>query len=210
MLRMTFLLLILISSVSFMAPIVDAELVPTAILQFDPIASDTEARAALDEAIRYASYTFEAEDGRRTGIPYKLGGRTTIDEFSLDIDAGDKHGVDASGLVVVAYRSVFPGLRFRVGEGEPAFRRDVTSSLLYEYNIERVDLEAARPGDLIFFTGSTGTGIAGVAIFERLHDDVVHYVVPSANQGRVIRTFSRVEGDYWQTRFKGAGRLIVQ
>ena len=36
----------------------------------------------------------------------------------------------------------------------------------------------------------------------------MHYIVASANAGRVIKTFNNVNNDYWRTRFLAAGQLL--
>ena len=177
-----------------------------------PVNDETAARA-LEEALRYATVTYETGGGTQQGVAYLWGGRMSVEAFLGAVAEGKRPGaeagVDASGLVVNAYRAADPGLRFRtVAGGTERYAADATSRTLYEWNVEFVPYTSLRPGDLIFFQDERGE-VTGVAIFERLEGPNVHFVVASANAGKVIRTFANVNNEYWKTRVKATGRLLA-
>lgn len=167
------------------------------------------ARRALAEALRFAEVTYEAGGVARQGVAYLLGGRISVDQYLTAVAQGKapgvEVGVDASGLVVQAYLAADPAFRFRAGDG--SLVRDASSTSLYRWNVRLVPVDQLRPGDLIFFRNDEGR-VAGVGIFERREGPNVHYLVASANAGRVIRTFNNVNNEYWKTRFLAAGQLL--
>lgn len=170
------------------------------------------ARRALEEAMRYADVTYEFRGERRQGVAYLWGGRMSVAAFVEAVRSGKEPGVeagaDASAVVVNAYRAADPTLRFAAAAGGTLrLVADADSRTLYEHNVRHVPLEALRPGDLIFFSGSDGQ-VAGVGIFERRDGPNVHFIVASASAGRVIRTFLNVNNEYWRTRFLAAGQLL--
>lgn len=172
--------------------------------------SDEEAEVLLQEAIRYATITWQIGDETHVGVPYLWGGRMTLSEFLAALEEGRdpaELGVDASGLLIGALHGVSPNLRFRVPAGD-GYRTtwNVNSSMLYAHNIIPVAVEDLRPGDLIFF-GSDGR-IDGVAIYERTVGRNIRFVVASASAGKVVQTGANLDGEYWATRFAGAGRLL--
>lgn len=172
--------------------------------------SELESEAFLAEAIRYATISWQVGSEEFTGVPYTWGGRTDIHGFLQGVeDGGDPSGlgVDASGLIVVAAKAVSPDFRFRVPTHDGyAATTNVNSSMLYAHNVVPIALTEIRPGDLIFF-GSNGT-IDGVAIYERTVGRSIRFIVASANAGRVVQTGANLDGEYWATRFAGAGRLL--
>ncbi|MBO8126864.1 MAG: C40 family peptidase [Firmicutes bacterium] len=154
-----------------------------------------QGQAAAELAVKYA----------QAGVPFKLGGQVTLEAFAEAENTDD--GIDASGLVVNVYKEVLGEVRWAGGGGEePLLFADVSSSILFNWNTVPVSLEELRAGDLIFFKNSVGK-IAGVGIFLAKKGDLVHFVVPSASQGRVIETYLNIKNAYWQQRFAGAGRL---
>lgn len=172
--------------------------------------SDEEAQAFLQEAIRYATLSWQVGEERQTGVPYLWGGRTTLSQFLTAVEEGRdpaELGVDASGLVIGALQGVNPSLRFRVPAGD-GYRMtlNINSSSLYAYNILPISTEELRPGDLIFF-GSNGQ-ISGVAVYERTVGRNIRFVVASANSGKVVQIGANLDDEYWATRFAGAGRLL--
>ncbi len=176
-----------------------------------PVA-DGVARRALEEALRFADVIYQWEGRAEQGVAYLWGGRMSVDEYLQAVAEGKRPGVeagvDASGLVVQAYRAADPAIRFVVESGGGEQRvRDVSSGALYRWNVRTVPVDELRPGDLIFFQNSSGQ-VSGVAIFERREGPNVHFVVASANSGKVIRTFLNVNNEYWKTRVLGAGQLL--
>src|SRR5690606_25228052 len=138
--------------------------------------------------------------------------RLSVDEYLQAVAHGSRPGVeagvDAPGLVKQAYRAADAAIRFVVESGGGEQRvRDVSSGALYRWNVRTVPVDELRPGDLIFFQNSSGQ-VSGVAIFERREGPNVHFVVASANSGKVIRTFLNVNNEYWETRVLGAGQLL--
>lgn len=181
-------------------------------LAAEPV-SDAVAARALAEAERYAIVTYRYRGETMTGVAYKWGGRLSVDEYLAAVaqgaEPGRDVGVDASAVVVNAYLAADPDHRFVVEAG--GGRRlvaDVTSADLYRWNIRPVATDELRPGDLIFFQDERGN-VSGVAVFERREGPNVHFIVASAGQGKVVRTFLNVNNTYWNTRVKGAGRLLA-
>lgn len=177
-----------------------------------PISPEVAAQAA-EEALNYARVQFPVEGQTQQGMPFRLGGQTTLEEFLEAVQNGAdprSMGVDASGLVVNVYQSVIPGLTFLMQGGPSGLVEvtDVSSSAIFYWNVNAVDLEAAMPGDLLFFKGGSGEP-TGVAIVTRVSPERVDFVVASAGQGRVIQTFARPGGAYWQRSILGLGRLLV-
>lgn len=165
--------------------------------------SEEQALAALTEALRYAE----------AGVPFKLGGRITVDEYlalrDQDPEKAASGGIDASGLVCNAYRAAIPNLKFFGGPpGQAGLAAYVTSRTLYRYNVSPVTLEAMRPGDLLFFKSPQSGDITGVAIVAARAGKVVRVVVASASRGKVVETGINTEGTYWATQVAGLGRLL--
>ncbi|MGM0694210.1 MAG: C40 family peptidase [Pseudomonadota bacterium] len=110
-----------------------------------------------------------AEARRALGTPYRLGGTT-------------ERGMDCSGLVQHAYS--------RAGIRVPRTSREQFRAL------PRVD--AARPGDLLFFATAGGDKPSHVGIY--LGDgEMIH----APGRGRHVTT-TTLALDYWQERFLGA------
>ncbi len=144
-------------------------------------------------------------------VAYLFGGRYTIDEYLEAIgdgkEAGIEVGVDSSAVVLNSYRSAIPGILFRIDETGSRLARDISSSALYHYNTRHISLDQVRPGDLIFFKNSAGA-ITGVGIYSHTKgNNVVHFIVASANSGKVVLTNVVIGGNYWETRVAGFGRL---
>lgn len=153
-----------------------------------------QAQSAADLALAYA----------RAGVPYKLAGHLTLQEFQAGTVEG---GVDASGLVVNVYREVLGEIRWAGGGGEdPLLLADIASATFFNWNTLPVRVDDLCPGDLLFFKNASGR-ISGVGLFLEKDGDLVHYVVASANKGRVIKTFLNTKNQSWHQSFAGAGRL---
>lgn len=177
-----------------------------------PVVSAELAMSALAEALRYADVTYQVDGRAERGVAYRFGGRMSVDEFVRAVAEGKRPGaeagVDASGLVVQAYRAAAPGWRFVEMQGGTArLVADAGSASLYRWNVRVVPVEELRPGDLIFFKNESGQ-VSGVAIFERREGPNVHFVVASAGAGKAIRTFLNVNNEYWKTRVLAAGQLL--
>ena len=167
--------------------------------------SAEHAQAALEEALRYVE----------AGVPFKLGGKITVEQYlalkQQDPSAASSAGVDASGLVVNAFRAVLPDLVLFAGPPESGRKAAyVTSAQLFRYNTVPVPLEQARPGDLLFFRSPDGDEITGVAIVSELRGPIVRVVVASASRGRVAHIGLSTTGEYWATHVAGLGRLIYR
>lgn len=177
------------------------------------VVSDEVAARALAEAARYVDVTYQAAGERMQGVAYKWGGRSSVDEYLAAVAEGAVPGrdvgADASAVVVNAYRAASPGHRFTVvWSGQSRSVVDATSADLYRWNVRRIEVEALRPGDLLFFHDGSGN-VSGVSIFERREGPNVHFIVASANSGKVIRTFLNVNNEYWRSRFLAAGQLLA-
>jgi len=171
------------------------------------------AQSALGIARQYVEAEYTVDGTTKTGVPYKLGGQTSIEDFISATTAGDDLstlGIDASGLIVNCFRSAVPELRFRiVRNGQSHYVTDISSEGLFKWNIAPLtDPEQLRPGDLIFFR-SSGGGIGGVAIVSRYSHPLVHFIVASSRAGKVIATRLHTQGTYWKDRIAGMGRLLV-
>ncbi|MCL7941706.1 C40 family peptidase [Halomonas sp. ATCH28] len=110
-----------------------------------------------------------AEAKRALGTPYRLGGTT-------------ERGMDCSGLVQRAYS--------RAGIRVPRTSREQFEAL------PRVD--AARPGDLLFFATAGGGKPSHVGIYLG-EGEMIH----APGRGRRVTT-TALALDYWQERFLGA------
>lgn len=122
-------------------------------------------------------------------------------------------GVDASGVVVNALRTLYPDVRFAATAGdEPTWWADATSALLYQFNTVHLDPAELRAGDLVFFGGTVDgeVYVSGVGVVTGRSGTRVDFVVASAREGRVIHTFARTDGDYWRGNIVGAGRFLVR
>lgn len=173
--------------------------------------TEEEGRRIAAAALRYTEVEPAGSAASERGMPFLWGGRSTVEELAQGAGVGDSAGVlgvDASGLVVNVMRTVFgSGIRFvAVVDGEEVRLADATSHILYRYNVEPVDPREARPGDLLFF-GRDGD-INGVAVVAERGAGRIDFVVASARAGRVIRTFARIGGEYWQNSVAGLGRFL--
>ncbi|WP_324716000.1 NlpC/P60 family protein [Carboxydochorda subterranea] len=162
------------------------------------------ALSALRESLRYVE----------AGVPFRLGGKTTVDEYlrlqGSDPRAAASAGVDASGLVVNALRAAVPGVRFFAGPPDQGRTAEyVTSAMLRRYNSTEVSIEEARPGDLLFFKSPSTGQVTGVGIVHVVMPGVVRVVVASASQGRVVETGIRIGGAYWASQVDAVARLVL-
>lgn len=176
------------------------------------VVSDQTAARAMAAAARYADVRYTVDGNEREGVAYKWGGRMSVEEYLAAVAAGARPaidaGVDASAVAVNAYLAADPELRFVSGtEGRTRRLGDATSRTLYKWNVTEVPVSRLRPGDLIFFKGTSG-GVAGVGVFEKKEGPNVYFVVASQTAKKVIHTFLNVNHAYWQSRFLAAGQLL--
>lgn len=159
-----------------------------------------QANQAHDYALRYVE----------NEVAYLFGGRQSVEAYLTALAdgkvPGEEIGVDASAVVVNAYRHVVPNIRFFFDESGKTLVSDATSSLIAKYNSIPITQEELDPGDLIFFKDANGS-INGIAIFSELRGSVIHFITASANAGKVVRTNAYLNGEFWTTRFAGFGRL---
>lgn len=177
-----------------------------------PFTAD-QAQKALEAAREYVGVQYVYQGEERKGVAYLLGGQDTVSSYLQKVAEGQKPGVDvgidASGLVINAYRVVFPKLRFASGppDGESTMVRDVSSQTMYSWNVQLVTVEDLRPGDLVFF-GTSEESVSGVALYAGRQGVSLRIIVASQRQGRVIETGIRLNGEYWNTHVVGVGRLL--
>lgn len=174
--------------------------------------SDLEAQQALAAAMEYVTVEYDLEGESRQGVAYRFGGQDTVSGYLEKIgqgaEPGRQAGIDASGLVINAYRSVYPDLRFaQVTNSREAEVADASSMTLYLWNVRPLAPEELKPGDLVFF-GTEGSGINGVALYAGRQGQLMEIVTASQSQRKVVVTRIRVGGNYWKRGFAGAGRLI--
>lgn len=143
-------------------------------------------------------------------VAYLYGGRMSLETYLAKLEAGltpgEEIGIDASALVVNAYRHVIPNIRFYFDGSQSTTVADATSSILANYNIKPISQEELVPGDLIFFKSASGN-ISGAAIFSEIKGRVIYFITASANAGKVILTNALLDGSYWTSSFAGFGRL---
>ena len=102
----------------------------------------------------------------------------------------DRNGIDCSGLVYVSFREA-------LGVTVPR-----TTVSLYAW-VEKIPLEDARPGDLLFFvTGGGPISHVGIITGDRRF-------IHAASEGRDTGViYSTLNESYWSRTFAGAGRVF--
>ena len=97
-------------------------------------------------------------------MAYLFGGRQSVEAYLTALAdgkvPGEEIGVDASAVVVNAYRHVVPNIRFFFDESGKTLVSDATSSLIAKYNSIPITQEELGPGDLIFFKDANGRSTA--------------------------------------------------
>lgn len=112
------------------------------------------------------------------GTPYRYGGTT-------------RKGIDCSAFVKSSYSILDIDLE-RVSSAQAL-------------QGERIPLEKARKGDLLFFAQS-GNKISHVAIVERVNDNEgVFFIHASSSKGVTI---SSLNDEYWSKRYRKAVRIV--
>jgi len=167
--------LILITQVLFPAFLAAAPLEGGYKLAPSPSASSSERAAAYQEA---RSLVLSAA-ARYERTPYRFAGT-------------DRNGIDCSGLIYVSFRD---GLGVEIPR---------TSASLYSW-AEKIPIEAAEPGDLLFFV-TGGAGISHVAIFTGGRR-FIHAASEGPSTGVI---YSTLDESYWSRTFASAGRVFPE
>jgi len=137
-------------------------------------ATSDEKEAAYQEA----RYRLLAAAGKYEHTPYRYGGI-------------DKKGLDCSGFV---YLSFLDALEIQVPR---------TTDGLYAW-VEKITLEEAQPGDLVFFKTAGGKKISHVGILTG-NGRFIH----AASEGRKTGViYSSLNEKYWARAYTGAGRAL--
>lgn len=185
---------------------------PTAPVGGVPVSAE-QAREALRRAREYAQFRYRLDDEEQQGVPYKLGGKVTLEEFARLVesspDEAREAGIDASGLVVQAYRAAVPDIQFFTGPtGQEGLARMVNSGALYRWNTKPIALDEVGPGDLVFFKSPSTNQVTGVALVSQRVGRILRIIVASESRGRVVEVGLQVTGSYWESRVAGLGRLV--
>jgi len=120
------------------------------------------------------------ESKKHLGTPYKYGGIT-------------KSGMDCSGFLFLSFKEA-------LGVSLPR-----SSSGLYTWT-DSITLEAAQPGDLLFFRTGVNKNITHVGLY--LGDgEFIHAASSGPKTGVIISSLSE---DYWARTYAGAGRAFPE
>jgi probable lipoprotein NlpC len=140
------------------------------------LASSAEKNAAFREA----RLQVLAAAGKYEHTPYRYGGL-------------DRRGLDCSGLVYVSFHDA-------LGVNVP---RNTWG--LYSW-VERISVENANPGDLLFFKTSGNGSVSHVGIFVG-NRRFIH----AASEGPVTGViYSSLDERYWSRTYAGAGRVLPE
>jgi len=131
-----------------------------------------------DAAYQEARARLLAAAGKYERTPYRYGGR-------------DRKGLDCSGLVSLSF---FEALGISVPR---------SAESLYSW-VEKISIDNAQPGDLVFFRTTKTNKISHVGIFTG-DGRFIH----SASEGPVTGViYSRLDERYWSRTYAGAGRAF--
>ena len=134
-----------------------------------------EERAAM---FREARFRVIVDACKYEGVPYRYGGTS-------------KNSLDCSGFVYLSFRDALGVIVPRNAEG------------LYRW-AEKIDIEEAQPGDLLFFRTTSRRNISHVGIY--LGD---RRFIHSASGGRRTGViYSSLDESYWARTYAGAGRAL--
>jgi len=113
-------------------------------------------------------------------VPYRYGGMT-------------KNGLDCSGFVCVSFKDA-------LGVSTPR-----TSTSLYTWS-EKIPLEKAQPGDLLFFKTNGSSTISHVGIYLGSRR-FIHAASAGPNTGVI---YSTLDEQYWRRAYAAAGRVFPE
>jgi probable lipoprotein NlpC len=135
-------------------------------------------QAEKDAAYQEARSRLLAAAGKYEHTPYRYGGV-------------DRKGLDCSGLVVISFLDA-------LGISVPR-----STDSLYSW-VEKIPIDKAQPGDLVFFRTARNGKISHVGIFTG-NGRFIH----SASEGSVTGVkYSGLDEKYWSRVFAGAGRAL--
>jgi len=134
--------------------------------------------AEKDAAYHEARSRLLAAAGKYERTPYRHGGM-------------DRRGLDCSGLVFASFHEA-------LGISVP---RNAES--LYSW-VEKIPIDKAQPGDLVFFRTTGGNRISHVGILTG-EGRFIHSASSGPKTGVI---YSRLDEKYWARTFAGAGRAL--
>lgn len=178
-----------------------------------PTFTAAERRQALAEARKYTEVEYHHDGKLQTGVAFLHGGQDSVSEFLMKIQTGGipgvDAGIDASGLVVNAYRAVYPDLKFayQTSALQRSMVRDASSQMLYQWNVKPIQLDELTLGDLVFL-GNSPNQITGVGLYAGRHNHNLRIIIASASKQKVVETGIIIGGEYWNNHVVGLGRLI--
>jgi len=139
---------------------------------------ESASQAEKDAAYQEARSRLLAAAGKYEHTPYRYGGK-------------DRKGLDCSGLVALSFLDA-------LGISVPR-----SAENLYSW-VEKVPIDNAQPGDLVFFRTTKTNKISHVGIFTG-DGRFIH----SASEGPVTGViYSRLDEKYWSRTYAGAGRAF--
>jgi probable lipoprotein NlpC len=140
--------------------------------------NESASPAEKDAAYREARSRLLAAAGKYERTPYRYGGK-------------DRKGLDCSGLVFISFLDA-------VGISVP---RNAES--LYSW-VEKIPIDDAQPGDLVFFRTTGGGRISHVGILTG-EGRFIHSASSGPKTGVI---YSRLDDKYWSRTYAGAGRAF--
>lgn len=146
----------------------------------------------------------------------------TIEELISETHRAESWLARRLGTSLVDYAKIFIGTRYRRGaKGPKAFDCSGFTSYVFRkfgYSLspashlqgtqgEKIKLDEAQPGDLIFFSGRrAGSRIGHVGMVVEAGDGKVRFIHASTSQG--VRIDIYPDGGYYSLRFIGVRRVI--
>lgn len=168
-------------------------------------------------------YSFDA-DNLDDEINDALFSVPTLEELISETHRAESWLARRQGTSMVDYAKNFIGTRYRRGaKGPKAFDCSGFTSYVFRkfgYSLspashlqgtqgQKIKLDEAQPGDLIFFSGRrAGSRIGHVGMVVEAGDGKVRFIHASTSQG--VRIDSYPDGGYYSRRFIGVRRVIGQ